>query len=51
MKTQKTIYQKISQDEGNVEWIDDIDSLDNSIKEKNEEKVKKDKTEEKGLFD
>ena len=38
-------------DEGNVEWIDDIDSLDNSIKEKNEKKVKKDKTEEKGLFD
>ena len=38
-------------DEGNVEWIDDIDSLDNSIKEKNEKKVKKDKTEEKGLLD
>lgn len=38
-------------DEGNVEWIDDIDSLDDSIKEKNEKKVKKDKTEEKGLFD
>ena len=38
-------------DEGNVEWIDDIDSLEDSIKEKNEKKVKKDKTEEKGLFD
>ena len=38
-------------DKGNVEWIDDIDSLDDSIKEKNEKKVKKDKTEEKGLFD
>lgn len=38
-------------DEEHVEWIDDIDSLEDSIKEKNEEKVKKDKTEEKGLFD
>ena len=38
-------------DEEHVEWIDDIDSLDDSIKEKNEKKVKKDKTEEKGLFD
>ena len=38
-------------DEEQVEWIDDIDSLDDSIKEKNEKKVKKDKTEEKGLFD
>ena len=38
-------------DEEYVEWIDDIDSLEDSIKEKNEEKVKKDKTEEKGLFD
>ena len=38
-------------DEEHVEWIDDIDSLDYSIKEKNEKKVKKDKTEEKGLFD
>ena len=38
-------------DEENVEWIDDIDSLDDSIKEKNKKKVKKDKTEEKGLFD
>ena len=35
-------------DEEHVEWIDDIDSLDDSIKEKNEKKVK---TEEKGLFD
>ena len=38
-------------DEEHVEWIDDIDSLDDSIKEKNKKKVKKDKTEEKGLFD
>lgn len=38
-------------DEEHVEWIDDIDSLEDSIKEKNEKKVKKDKTEEKGLFD
>lgn len=38
-------------DEETLEWIDDIDSLDDSIKEKNEKKVKKDKTEEKGLFD
>ena len=38
-------------DEEKVEWVDDIDSLDDSIKEKNEKKVKKDKTEEKGLFD
>ena len=38
-------------DEETVEWIDDIDSLDDSIKEKNKKKVKKDKTEEKGLFD
>lgn len=38
-------------DEENVEWIDDIDSLEDSIKEKNEKKVKKDKAEEKGLFD
>lgn len=38
-------------DEEHVEWIDDIDSLDYSIKEKNEKKVKRDKTEEKGLFD
>ena len=38
-------------DEEQVEWIDDIDGLDDSIKEKNEKKVKKDKTEEKGLFD
>lgn len=38
-------------DEETVEWIDDIDSLDDNIKEKNEKKVKKDKTEEKGLFD
>ena len=38
-------------DEETVEWIDDIDSLEDSIKEKNEKKVKKDKTEEKGLFD
>ena len=38
-------------DEEHVEWIDDIDSLDDSIKEKNEKKVKRDKTEEKGLFD
>ena len=38
-------------DEEQVEWIDDIDSLEDSIKEKNEKKVKKDKTEEKGLFD
>ena len=38
-------------DEEHVEWIDDIDILDDSIKEKNEKKVKKDKTEEKGLFD
>ena len=38
-------------DEEHVEWIDDIDSLYDSIKEKNEKKVKKDKTEEKGLFD
>ena len=38
-------------DEEHVEWIDDIDSLDDSIKEKNEKKVKKYKTEEKGLFD
>lgn len=38
-------------DEEHVEWIDDIDSLDDIIKEKNEKKVKKDKTEEKGLFD
>ena len=38
-------------DEEQVEWVDDIDSLDDSIKEKNEKKVKKYKTEEKGLFD
>ena len=38
-------------DEEQVEWIDDIDSLEDSIKEQNEKKVKKDKTEEKGLFD
>ena len=38
-------------DEEKVEWVDDIDSLDDSIKEKNEKKVKKYKTEEKGLFD
>ena len=38
-------------DEEHVEWVDDIDSLEDSIKEKNEEKVKKYKTEEKGLFD
>lgn len=38
-------------DEENMEWIDDIDSLEDSIKEKNEKKVKKDKIEEKGLFD
>ena len=38
-------------DEEHVEWIDDIDSLEDSIKEKNEKKVKKDKIEEKGLFD
>ena len=38
-------------DEEHVEWIDDIDSLEDSIKEKNEKKAKKDKTEEKGLFD
>ena len=38
-------------DEEQVEWVDDIDSLDDSIKERNEKKVKKDKTEEKGLFD
>lgn len=38
-------------DEETLEWIDDIDSLDDIIKEKNEKKVKKDKTEEKGLFD
>ena len=38
-------------DEETLEWIDDIDSLDDSIKEKNEKKVKKDKTKEKGLFD
>lgn len=38
-------------DEEQVEWVDDIDSLDDSIKEKNKKKVKKYKTEEKGLFD
>ena len=38
-------------DEEQVEWVDDIDSLDDSIKERNEKKVKKYKTEEKGLFD
>ena len=38
-------------DEEQVEWVDDIDSLDDRIKEKNEKKVKKYKTEEKGLFD
>ena len=38
-------------DKETVEWIDDIDSLYDSNKEKNEKKVKKDKTEEKGLFD
>lgn len=38
-------------DEEQVEWVDDIDSLDDSIKEKNEKKIKKYKTEEKGLFD
>ena len=38
-------------DEEQVEWVDDIDSLDDGIKEKSEKKVKKYKTEEKGLFD
>lgn len=38
-------------DEETVEWIDDIDSLYDGNKEKNDKKVKKDKTEEKGLFD
>ena len=38
-------------DEEQVEWVDDIDSLDDSIKEKSEKKIKKYKTEEKGLFD
>jgi len=37
-------------DEEQVEWVDDIDSLDNKFKDKKTTK-KIDKTEEKGLFD
>ena len=37
-------------DEEHVEWVDDIDSLDNKFKDKKTTK-KIDKTEEKGLFD
>lgn len=37
-------------DEEQVEWVDDIDSLDNKFKDKKKTK-KIDKTEEKGLFD